>query len=362
VPDFYPLASPLIWHIDPERAHRLALLALRFAPSWALPDSGSNAGLGISCWGKNFSSPIGLAAGFDKDANAIPALFALGFGFIEVGGVTLRPQIGNPRPRLFRLSEDRAAINRMGLNSAGADVVAQRLKKASFKTQSGPLAVNLGLNKDSAGESTSDYAALAGQLAPFVDILTINVSSPNTPGLRALQYPEKLAAIVSAVRRAVADAESLRSPAVLVKIAPNLQDQDVADLAALALSENFDGLVISNTTTARPETLQSDHKTEQGGLSGAPLFESSTNLLRTLYRLTEGRITLIGVGGISSGADAYAKIRAGASLVQLYSGLVFEGPGLVGRIKSELADLLATDGFATVADAVGVDHRGGGGL
>jgi dihydroorotate dehydrogenase len=356
VPNFYSWVSPLLWRLDPEHAHRLAILAFRAAPSWILPDSGPNMGLGTSLWGKEFPSPIGLAAGFDKDCEAARALFALGFGFVEVGGVTLYPQPGNPRPRLFRLTEDRAVINRMGLNSAGAEIVAQHLKKLRECSLPGPLTVNLGLNKESE-EPSADYAALASQLAPFADILTLNVSSPNTPGLRALQNPGKLAAIVNAVRSSVAAAAKDRNPVVLVKIAPDLQDQDVLDLATLALSENFDGLVISNTTVKRPPFLKSVHRMEQGGLSGEPLFESSTDLLRTMYRLTEGRIPMIGVGGITTAADAYAKIRAGASLVQFYSALVFEGPSLIGRLKSGLAKLLASDGFATVNDAVGADHR-----
>ena len=355
MPDLYSLVKPFLWRLDPERAHRLSILALKTIPPQILPVFDSFPALEQSLWGKCFKSPIGLAAGYDKDAEAVESLLSLGFGFVEIGGVTLRPQGGNPPPRLFRLTEDRAVINRMGLNSAGVDMVVQRLQKFSDYPLPGPLAINLGLNKDSQNPP-ADYAALAGRLAPFAEILTLNVSSPNTPGLRALQDPGKLTEIVDSVRTSIAGSNSSSGPALLVKIAPDLSDRDVSDLAEFSLSHEIDGLVVANTTVARPASLRSVHREEAGGLSGAPLFNASTNLLRTMYKRTEGKIPIVGVGGISSGAEAYAKIRAGASLVQLYSAMVFEGPGLIGRITKELACLLEKDGLKTIEDAVGADH------
>lgn len=309
-------------------------------------------------WGRSFCNPIGLAAGFDKHAEAVSALFQIGFGSVEVGGVTLHPQPGNPKPRLFRLTADGAVINRMGLNSIGADLVAVNLAQYRGQELAGPVAINLGLNKDAA-DPPADYGALAHKLAPYADILTINVSSPNTPGLRALQNPDALKTIITSVRDSVSQGTLSPAPVVLVKIAPDLETQDVEDLCALALSEQLDGLVVSNTTIARPSSLVSPDRAQTGGLSGRPLFEPSTALLRDVYARTGGAIPLVGVGGISSGADAYAKIRAGASLVQLYSALVFRGPAAVAKIKSELRMHLSSDGFATVADAVGADHHSG---
>lgn len=359
MPDFYSLLKPLFWRMDPERAHGLALYGLRTAPGWALPNRGSDDGLEVQVWSHLFQNPIGLAAGFDKNAEAIGPLFKVGFGFVEVGGVTLRAQDGNPRPRLFRLTPDGAVINRMGLNSLGADQVAKTLAARSESSRPGPVAVNLGLNKESK-EPAADYAALAQKLAPYADIMTINVSSPNTPGLRALQNPDALKAILDGVRDAASSAPDSRCSVVLVKIAPDLNPQDVEDLCALALREQLDGLVVSNTTVARPESLRSEARTETGGLSGKPLFDSSTALLREVYKQTGGSIPLVGVGGVSSGADAYAKIKAGASLVQLYSALVFKGPALVADIKAELRACLVADGFTSVAEAVGSEHYSGG--
>lgn len=356
--DLYPFLRPVLWRLDPERAHGLALFGLRVAPAWALPNPGSDEGLESTLWGRCFKNPIGLAAGFDKHADAMPALFQVGFGFVEVGGVTLNSQAGNPKPRLFRLAADDAVINRMGLNSVGADQVAATLASYGAKHRLGPVAINLGLNKD-ATDPPSDYGALARKLAPYADMLTINVSSPNTPGLRALQSPDALKAIVDAVRSAAESADQYPKPLVLVKIAPDLEPQDVNDLCAFAMTENLDGLVVSNTTIARSDSLTSPHRTESGGLSGRPLFARSTALLHEVYGQTNGSIPLVGVGGVSSGADAYAKIRAGASLVQLYSALVFHGPGLVAKIKAELKVLLMADGFTTVAEAIGADHRSG---
>lgn len=347
--DPYALAGPLLRRIDPETAHRLALKALKAGLAGrGQPDDPA---LAVTLWGRRFANPVGLAAGFDKNAEAPDALLGLGFGFVEVGGVTPRPQPGNPRPRVFRLPEDGAVINRMGFNNDGLEAVRARLS-ARAHSGSGLLAVNLGKNKDTE-DAASDYEKGAAAFAPLADFLVINVSSPNTPGLRALQGREPLVEIVRRTRAAIL--ASGANPPLLLKIAPDLTAEDEADIAAVALEERLDGLVVSNTTLARPDTLRGAAKGETGGLSGAPLFVPSTELLARMARLTERRLPLIGVGGIRSGADAYAKIRAGASLVQLYTALIYHGPGLVGRIKADLLAHLKADGFSCIADAVGVD-------
>lgn len=337
--------------MESEQAHRCALLGLksRLATAfYAAPVD--DPVLHQTVWNRVFPNPVGLAAGFDKNAVAFEAALDLGFGFVEVGGVTPLPQKGNPKPRLFRLNEDRAVINRMGFNNDGLAVVEQRLR--ARRSRRGIVGVNLGKNKDQQ-DPTADYATLAGALAPYADFLVINVSSPNTPGLRALQSAEPLIAIIRAARAAMKE----QTPPLLIKLAPDLTPEDLAEAVKAARAENLDGIVVSNTTISRPDTLKSARRGETGGLSGAPLFELSTRVLSDVYRLTEGKIPLIGVGGIASGADAYAKIRAGASLVQLYSALVFEGPALVNKINRQLALLLKRDGFTSVAAAVGADHK-----
>ncbi len=355
MPDIYRLIWPILRQVDTETAHRLALAALRHGVTQRLfPPIADPAALGSVVWGKAFSNPIGLAAGFDKNAEVFEAALALGFGFVEVGGVTPKPQPGNPKPRLFRLGADRAVINRMGFNNEGLDVVASRLR-ARAKT-AGFVGVNLGKNKE-AVDAAADYAALASALAPHADFLVINVSSPNTPGLRALQNIEPLLEVIRAARSARDAAVAKNPPPLLLKISPDLESTEVSDIAKVALDEKLDGVVVSNTTLDRPQSLEAPEKTETGGLSGAPLFEPSTRLLRRMYELTGGAVPLVGVGGVSSGADAYAKIRAGASLVQLYTALVFDGPALLSRMKRDLATLLARDGYASIADAVGADHR-----
>lgn len=335
---------PLVSNIDAETAHRATLKLLSCAP---LPPAASDDPvLRTTLFGKTLPNPVGLAAGFDKNAEVPDAMLRLGFGFVEVGGITPKPQAGNPRPRVFRLPEDRAVINRMGFNNDGLDVAAKRLE--ARRGRPGIVAANLGANKDSA-DRPGDYAISYERLAPLVDFAVVNVSSPNTPGLRNLQGREELSALLTRLQPLHA---RLKTP-LLVKIAPDLADEDIRDVADLALQFRLDGIVATNTTIARPPTLRSANRGETGGLSGAPLFEASTAVLKQLYGHVGGKIPLIGVGGISSGAQAYAKIRAGASAVQLYSALVYEGPGLVSRIKTELAALLKRDGFRSVAEAVG---------
>jgi dihydroorotate dehydrogenase len=350
VADWYALIGPALRAIDPETAHGLAIRALRtgLVPRPHLPDDPI---LAQRLWGRDLPNPVGLAAGFDKHAEVPDALLDLGFGFVEIGGVTPLPQPGNPRPRLFRLTEDGAVINRMGFNSAGLAVVRDRL---AARARRGIVGVNLGKNKEQA-DAAADYVAGATAFAPHADFLVINVSSPNTPGLRALQSREALHALVSRVRDALSG--MVAAPPLLLKVAPDLTDDDKRDIAAVALDTRLDGLIVSNTTLARPASLVSRHRGETGGLSGRPLFEPSTSLLGEFYRLTEGRLPLVGVGGIASGRDAYRKVRAGASLVQLYSALVFHGPGLVADIRRDLTAALRADGFRSLAEATGADHR-----
>jgi dihydroorotate dehydrogenase len=328
--DPHRLAAALIRLLPPETAHRVTIRALAagLVPSLA---GESDPALQLQLWGRQFPNPIGLAAGFDKDAEAFSACLRLGFGFVEVGSVTPRPQPGR-----------------------GLDFAARAL--ARRRPGSGIVGVNLGKNRDSP-EATADYAMGARRLAALADYLVINVSSPNTPGLRALQGRAPLSRLIGAVAAARTEAAPMAPPPLLLKIAPDLTEEDRRDIAEVALEGGLDGLIVSNTTIARPPSLRSGYAHEAGGLSGRPLFEPSTAVLADMYRLTGGRLPLIGVGGIASGADAYAKIRAGASLVQLYSALVYEGPGLIRRIQNELAALLRADGFATLAEAVGADHR-----
>ncbi len=349
MPDLYSLVRPGLQALDAETAHRLTIMGLKtgFVPQAGKDDPS----LGINVFGLSFPNPVGLAPGFDKNAEAPDSLLKLGFGFVEVGTFTPRPQAGNPRPRLFRLKEDKAVINRMGFNNDGLDAVKARLEARLGKP--GIIGGNVGANKDSE-DRIADYVTAIKGILGLVSYITINISSPNTPGLRALQSRESLAELIN---RCIEARGGDKTP-MLVKVAPDLVEADVEDIAAVALESGIDGLIVSNTTITRPETLRSPHKAETGGLSGAPLFEASTDMLRRFHARAGHQMPLIGVGGIASGADAYAKIRAGASLVQLYSSLVYEGPGLVARIKTDLVKLLKRDGFSSIAEAVGADAKG----
>jgi dihydroorotate dehydrogenase len=346
------LVWPLVRHVESERAHRLTLDLLKtglvLPPHIMFRQQADDPVLATTLFGQRIPNPVGLAAGFDKNAEVPDAMLRLGFGFVEVGGVTPRPQPGNPQPRLFRLEEDRAVINRMGFNNEGLDAVAARLE--ARRGRLGLVGVNLGANKDS-DDRPGDYAISYARLAALCGFAVVNVSSPNTPGLRNLQGREELAALLARLQPLHAQ---YKTP-LLVKIAPDLAEEDIDAVAELALQYELDGIVATNTTIARPDSLRSHHKAETGGLSGAPLRARAQAVLKQLYGKIGTRMPLIGVGGIASGEDAYARIRAGASAVQLYSAMVFEGPGLVSRIKSELAALLKRDGFKSVAEAVGKD-------
>jgi dihydroorotate dehydrogenase len=341
-------ALPLLRLLPPETAHHLTLraLALGLVPA---PAGASEPLLRTTLWGRDFPNPIGLAAGFDKNAAVPDAMLRLGFGFVEIGSVTPLAQAGNPRPRIFRIGEDGAVINRLGFNNDGLDRVAARL---AARTRRGIVGANIGKNRD-APDAAADYEAGIRAFAPLADYLVVNISSPNTAGLRDLQRRHEVTALIERLLAARHAAAPATPPPLLVKIAPDLTAEERADLADVALTSGIDGLIIANTTVARPPGLRGIHAHEPGGLSGKPLFVPSTALLAEMYRRTKGRVPLIGVGGVASGADAYAKIRAGASLVQLYTALIYQGPGLVERIKSELAALLRRDRFASVAAAVG---------
>lgn len=341
-------AAPVLRSLDPELAHTLTVKALSFAGAIARAEP-DDPRLAVQALGLDFPNPLGLAAGFDKNAETMQAMLGAGFGFVEAGTVTPRPQSGNPKPRIFRLVEDRAVINRLGFNNEGLAAAQARLRAVHHMP--GIRGINIGANKD-ATDRVADYVTGLKELGPLASYVTVNISSPNTPGLRGLQNKAELATLIAALsdaRKTLA-----RRVPMLIKIAPDLDEHACADIAELVLASDIDGLIVSNTTIARP-TLKSRHANETGGLSGAPLFVRSTEVLRTMRRLTKGRITLIGVGGIASGADAYAKIKAGATLVQLYTAFAYEGLALIPRIKRELTTLLARDGHADIASAVGKD-------
>lgn len=355
------LAAAALRRVDAEMAHGAAIRAaeLGLGPQDL---AGDDPVLGTEVWGMWFSNPVGLAAGWDKDARAVEASVEVGFGFTEVGTITPLPQEGNPKPRLFRLPEDQGLINRYGFNSGGAEQAEHRLR-AALKARSsgswarlGAVGVNVGKNK---AATTADFAAGVTRFAPLADYLVVNVSSPNTPGLRDLQRREELSALISDVKQARADInwDDLKRtpPPLLIKVAPDITEQQARDIAAVAMDLQVDGIILTNTTIERPPYLRGVNKAETGGLSGAPLMRSSTAVLAQLCELTEGKIPLIGVGGVASGEDAYKKIRAGAWLVQVYSVLTFQGPSAVRQIKEELAEILKAEGFSSVDQAVGMD-------
>ena len=350
--DLFPLAGPVLRQLPPELAHRLTILALRcgLAPRRAKQDDPC---LGVTLWGRHFANPVGLAAGFDKNAEAVDALLRLGFGFVEVGGVTPRAQAGNPKPRVFRAPGQGAMINRLGLNNQGLDRVGERLRRRRLRQGSAdaPVGVNLAPNRDST-DPDGDFRSGILTMAGLTDFLVINVSSPNTPGLRDLQMGERLRSLLQVIGEARAASGAADTP-VLLKIAPDLDPASRYSIAEAALSGSVDGLVVSNTTVSRPADLPPRLAAEAGGLSGKPLMALSTRLLAEMARLTERRLPLIGVGGITDADDAYDKILAGASLIGLYTALVYRGPGLIGEIKNGLVQRLKSDGFGHIREAVG---------
>ncbi len=349
---FEAFSLPLLRWFDPEDAHRLALHGLKLLPvARRRPDDDN---LAVRAFGLNFPNPIGMAAGFDKNAEVPDALLRLGFGFVEVGTVTPRPQSGNPRPRLFRLERDEAVINRLGFNSEGAEVVLRRL--AARAHLGGIVGVNVGANRDSP-DRAADYVKLIETFAPVAGFFTVNVSSPNTPGLRNLQQAQALDDLLA---RVIDARERVRKNAgdtpVLLKIAPDLSLGELDDVVQIARSRRVDGMVVGNTTLARASTLREQSRArESGGLSGRPLFRLSTRMVAETYVRVEGAFALIGVGGIDSGGAALTKIRAGASLIQLYSALIYKGLGLIEDIKNDLSSTLLRTGRDSLSEIVGAD-------
>lgn len=343
----FRLIKPAVFALDSEVGHRLAIRALAALPLRSpMPVPG---GLGMEVAGLHFPNPVGVAAGFDKDAEVPDALLGLGFGFTEVGSITPLPQSGNPKPRLFRLVEDQAVINRMGFNNAGGAAALERLRARAARP--GIVGVNIGANKDSVDRS-ADYATMAGMMAPYSSYLCVNVSSPNTPGLRALQDEGALAALIDGVIAARDAKAGDTLPPIFLKVAPDLEPADIDAIARIAIDKRLSALVVSNTTISRP-SLRSHHAGETGGLSGAPLRALALERLRTFRKATGGAIPLVGVGGIATAEHAWERILAGASLVQLYSAMVYEGPGLGARIVRGLDRLMQRDGFSSIAEAVG---------
>ncbi|UFZ02945.1 quinone-dependent dihydroorotate dehydrogenase [Bradyrhizobium ontarionense] len=349
---FDTLSLPLLRWLDAEDAHRLAIQGLKLLP--AIKPRPDVANLAVRAFGLNFPNPVGMAAGFDKNAEVPDALLRLGFGFVEIGSVTPRPQSGNPRPRLFRLERDEAVINRMGFNNDGAEQILRRL--AGRAHLGGIVGVNVGANKDSA-DRVADYVRLIETFAPVASYFTVNISSPNTPGLRNLQQASQLDDLLAKVLEA---RDRIRRKSgdtpVLLKIAPDLSLAELDDVVHVARSRGVDGMIVSNTTLARPSSLREQLRAkEQGGLSGRPLFRLSTRMVAETFVRVEGAFPLVGVGGIDTGGAALTKIRAGASLIQLYSSLVYKGLGLVESIKADLTSTLLRTGRDALSEIVGAD-------
>lgn len=342
----FPLIRPALFLMDPERAHGLAIRALKTLPHGGppLPDGP----LATDVAGIRFPNPVGMAAGFDKDGEVPDAILSLGFGFTEAGSITPLPQSGNPKPRLFRLTEDRAVINRMGFNNGGA---AEAVERLSQRERRGVVGINIGANKDSA-DRIADYGVMARAMAPLATYLAVNVSSPNTPGLRALQDEGALAELLDTVADGASEATKGKPPPIMLKVAPDLEPADIDAIARIAIDKRLGALIVSNTTISRPP-LRSALSGEAGGLSGAPLKDLALTRLRDFRKATGGAVPLIGVGGIATAQDAWARIRAGASLVQIYSAMVYEGPGIAKAVVRGLEALMRRDGFTSIADAVG---------
>lgn len=349
------IAIPLVQLIDPEIAHKLAVKTLKYGlvPKQKTEDPSL---LRTTVLGLQFKNPIGMAAGFDKQGEVVEELHKIGFSFVEIGSVTPKPQPGNPKPRVFRLPEDNAIVNRYGFNSDGHDIVWERLKRLKEnKNFDGILGVNLGRNKETK-DAIQDYIDGIKRFMDIADYFVINVSSPNTPGLRSLQNKKNLQDLLTKVN-AARELVGSRQP-LFLKLAPDLLDSERQDVADVVLNQKskVDGLVLCNTTIMRPN-LTNPNKQESGGLSGAPLTDISTSMISDMYRRTHGSIPIIGVGGVFSGSDAYAKIRAGATLIQLYTSYIYNGPPIVGKIKRELCEILETNGFSSVTDAIGKDAK-----
>ena len=353
--NIYQFFRPLIFKIEPEKAHNLALNYLKLLPKFSslLATSKNYENLNNSLWNLNFSNPVGMSAGFDKNAEIINSLFNFGFGFVEAGTTTPIAQIGNEQPRIFRLIEDNAIINRLGFNNLGANYFYDNLTRIN-KTSSQIIGVNIGKNKDTA-DASSDYILLLEKFYNQADYITINISSPNTKNLRDLQNENLLNDFLQKISQCKNNLQKIshKNTPILLKIAPDLEFEQQKNIAKIVIDNNIDGIIISNTTIDRNLNLKSSKSLEIGGLSGKPLFEKSNEILQNFYRLTEGKIPLIGVGGISSAEDAYTKIKNGASLIQIYSAFIYQGFGLVEKIKKQLSEKIKKDGFKNISEAIG---------
>lgn len=352
----YNLAAPVLSRLDPETAHNITLKALAAGCHPSAPEQDEKS-LHLKLWDLEFSNPIGLAAGFDKNAAVIPAMLGYGFGFVEAGTVTPQAQAGNPRPRVFRDPASRSVINRMGFPGEGADIFEKNIADFRDHDLYSVVGINIGKNKTTE-DAASDYVTLIERFSGQASYFTVNISSPNTPGLRDLQSRENLLPLLQSLVMTLNDRTAgSRRPPLLVKLAPDLSPEQIESIAATVLEAGIDGLVLTNTTLARTDSLPRDFKTQTGGLSGPHVKARALAVTAAFYRLTRGKLPIIGVGGIESGQDAYDRIRAGASLVQLYTALVYGGPQLVSRIKHDLAALLEKDGFQHVREATGIHGR-----
>lgn len=351
--DLYRMGRPLLFRIEPEAAHGLTIKAMKAGLMPAFR-SAPDPALRVALWDRIFPNPVGLAAGFDKNAEVIGPALRMGFGFVEAGTVTPRPQAGNPSPRVFRAPEQEAVINRMGFPGAGAAAFKANLERFLQRKPrpAGVVGLNIGMNKDQT-EPLKDYRILLRTLGPLGDYIAVNVSSPNTPGLRDLQKREPLLELLGGLTEERKKSCGTHAPPLLLKLAPDLDESQQEELASTVLEAGIDGLILTNTTLSRPESLPPSFAAEKGGLSGRPLKDLSTAIIRNFYRLTEGKIPIIGVGGVSTGDDAYEKILAGASLVQLYTGLVYEGPGVATAICARLSERLRKDGYKNILEAIG---------
>lgn len=351
----FKLAKPFLHRMDPEDAHRLTLKALKTG-ALPCPSRIDDPALKTILWNRTFPNPVGLAAGFDKNAEVVGPMLKIGFGFVEAGTVTPRPQDGNPRPRVFRDADNEAVINRMGFPNEGMNAFRSNIEKflESRPRPSGIVGINIGMNKGTE-DPAKDYCALIKSLGPYADYLTVNISSPNTPGLRNLQDRENLLPLLEKIMDERARSCGTDAPPLLVKLAPDLTESQQQDIAKTVLEANVDGVILTNTTLDRPDHLTDGFREQAGGLSGAPLTQKSTEIIRNFYRFTDKKIIIIGAGGISTAEDAYEKIKAGASLVQLYSALVFHGPDLVPDILSGLLSAMKKDGYTHISQAIGAN-------
>lgn len=353
----YDFLRPLFFKMEPEKAHDLTLKALQtpFAPHYKTIDDPA---LRVTLWNRHFPNPVGLAAGFDKNAAVIAPMLQLGFGFVEAGTVTPKPQAGNPKPRIYRDVRNEAVINRMGFPNAGLTKFKDNLGNFSeIKPRpNGVIGLNIGMNKDQT-DPAKDYRLLVQHLAPMADYLAINISSPNTPGLRDLQKRGPLMNLIGQVMEERRKACKIDPPPLLVKFAPDLTEEQQGELVGAVIDSGIDGIILTNTTLGRPDYLDSKFALEKGGLSGAPLRDKSTAIIRNFYELTKGKVPIIGLGGISGASDAYEKIKAGASLVQVYTGLIYKGPTIARDINQDLLTLLKQDEYTHIHEAVGADTK-----